>query len=98
MVLQKNNQNERWLAVGLLLAVMGFISFVIILPLVNQGLALHEEKNALGFRFEQHERILARKQSVVDEMEMLKNQICRTKLFKYPKYQCVSVSRIAGND
>ncbi len=74
MVLQKNNQNERWLAVGLLLAVMGFISFVIILPLVNQGLALHEEKNALGFRFEQHERILARKQSVVDEMEMLKTK------------------------
>lgn len=74
MVLQKNNQNERWLAIGLLLVVIGFISFVIILPLVNQGLALHEEKNALGFRFEQHERILARKQSVIDEMETLKSQ------------------------
>ncbi len=74
MVLQKNNQNERWLAVGLLLAVMSFISFVIILPLVNQGLALHEEKNALSFRFEQYERILSRKQSVIDEMETLKSQ------------------------
>lgn len=72
MVLQKNNQNERWLAVGLLLAVMSFISFVIILPLVNQGLALHEEKNTLGFRFQQYERILSRKQSVIDEMEALK--------------------------
>ncbi len=74
MVFQKNNQNERWLAIGLLLTVMSFISFVIILPLVNQGLALHEEKNALSFRFEQHERILARKQSVIDEMESLKSQ------------------------
>ncbi|MDD5754443.1 MAG: type II secretion system protein GspM [Methylococcales bacterium] len=72
MVLHKNNQNERWLAIGLLLVVIGFISFVIILPLVNQGLALHEEKNALGFRFEQYERILSRKQSVIDEMETLK--------------------------
>ncbi len=70
----KNNQNERWMAVGLLLAVMSFISFVIILPLINQGLALHDEKNTLGFRFEQYERILARKQSVIDEMDALKAQ------------------------
>ncbi|MDD2864394.1 MAG: general secretion pathway protein GspM, partial [Methylococcales bacterium] len=63
MVLQKNNQNDRFLSVGLLLGVLGFISFVIIMPLVNQGLALNEEKNALGFRFEQYERILSRKQS-----------------------------------
>ncbi len=75
MVIQKNNQHERLLAVSLLLAVMGFISFVIILPLINQGLALHEEKNALNFRFEQYERILSRKQSVVDEMELLKSEI-----------------------
>ncbi len=75
MVLQKNNQNERLLAVGLLLAVVSFISFVIILPLVNQGLALHDEKNTLGFRLEQYERILSRKQSVIDEMETLKSQI-----------------------
>ena len=74
MVLQKNNQNERWLAVGLLLAVISFISFVIILPLINQGLALRDEKNALDFRFQQYERILARKQSVIDEMETLKAQ------------------------
>lgn len=74
MVLQKNNQSERWLAVGLLLTVMSFISFVIILPLINQGLALHEEKNNLSFRFEQYERILARKQSIIDEMETLKSQ------------------------
>lgn len=70
----KNNQNERWLAVGLLLAVMSFISFVIILPLINQGLALHDERNTLGFRLEQYERILARKQSVIEEMETLKTQ------------------------
>lgn len=74
MIRQKNNQNERLLAVGLLLAVMSFISFVIILPLINQGLALREEKNTLVFRFEQYERILSRKQSVIDEMETLKSQ------------------------
>lgn len=75
MVIQKNNQNDRFLAVGLLLAVISFISFVIVMPLVNQGLALHEEKNALDFRFEQYERILSRKQSVIENMENLKSQI-----------------------
>ena len=74
MIRQKNNQNARWLAVGLLLALISLIGFIIILPLVNQGLALYEEKNALGFRFEQYERILARKQSVIDEMEALKEK------------------------
>ncbi len=74
MIRQKNNQNARWLAVGLLLALISLIGFIIILPLVNQGLALYEEKNALGFRFEQYERILARKQSVIDEMETLKEK------------------------
>lgn len=74
MIRQKNNQNARWLAVGLLLALISLIGFIIILPLVNQGLALYEEKNALGFRFEQYERILARKQSVIDEMESLKEK------------------------
>lgn len=75
MVIQKNNQNDRFLAIGLLLGVIGFISFVIVMPLVNQGLALHEEKNALSFRFGQYERILSRKQSVIEEMENLKSQI-----------------------
>ncbi len=74
-MVRQNNKNERWLAVGLLLAVMSFISFIIILPLINQGLALHEEKNALGFRFEQYQRILSRKQSVLNEMETLKTQV-----------------------
>lgn len=75
MVIQKNNQNDRFLAIGLLLGVIGFISFVIVMPLVNQGLALHEEKNALSFRFEQYERILSRKQNVIEDMENLKSQI-----------------------
>jgi len=75
MVIQKNNQNDRFLAVSLLLAVISFISFVIVMPLVNQGLALHEEKNALGFRFEQYERILSRKQTVMEDIENLKSQI-----------------------
>lgn len=75
MVIQKNNQNDRFLAIGLLVGVIGFISFVIVMPLVNQGLALHEEKNALSFRFEQYERILSRKQNVIEDMENLKSQI-----------------------
>ena len=48
------HQHERGLAVGLLVTVIGFIIFVIILPLINQGLALHEEKIALTFRLQQY--------------------------------------------
>jgi general secretion pathway protein M len=72
MVIPKNNISERWLAVGLLLLISSFVGFVIILPLINQGLALHNEKNALAFRFEQYERILARRQSMTEAMASLK--------------------------
>lgn len=69
-----NHHYERSLAVGLLAVVLGFILFVIILPLVHQGLALHDEKTALAFRLQQYERILGRKQAVIEEIEALKAQ------------------------
>jgi len=68
------HQRDRGLALGLLATVIGFIVFVIILPLINQGVALHEEKMALAFRLQQYERILGRKQAVIDEIEALKTQ------------------------
>ena len=68
------HQRDRGLALGLLATVIGFIVFVIILPLINQGVALHEEKMALAFRLQQYERILGRKQAVIDEIEALKAQ------------------------
>jgi len=41
---------QRWIAVGLLIAVILVIILVIIIPLVSKGMELHETKNTLVFK------------------------------------------------
>ncbi|HEY8094975.1 MAG TPA: type II secretion system protein GspM [Methylobacter sp.] len=69
-----NKKLQRWLAVGLLVAAILVVSLIVIMPLVNKGLELHEAKNNLVFRLQQYERILARKDAVVASMKAVKEQ------------------------
>ena len=69
-----NQQMQRWLAVGLLVAVVLFIGMVVIVPLVTKGMELNETKNNLVFRLQQYERILATKDSVIDGMAKIEQQ------------------------
>lgn len=63
---------QRWIAVGLLLFVVLLLSLIIIVPVINKGLALHETKNNLLFKLDQYERILAKKDTVIANMEKIK--------------------------
>jgi general secretion pathway protein M len=65
---------QRWLAVGLLVAVVVIVSIIVIVPLVSKGLELHDVKNSLVFRLQQYERILAKKESVVASMAKINQQ------------------------
>ncbi|MDO9106251.1 MAG: type II secretion system protein GspM [Methylovulum sp.] len=67
-------QTQRWLAIGLLMLVMLIVGMVLIVPLVSKGMALNEAKNALVFRLQQYERILAKKDSVIAGMAKIKQQ------------------------
>lgn len=67
-------QMQRWLAVGLLIVVILTVGLVVIVPVINKGLALHEAKNNLVFRLQQYERILARKDAVIASINTLKEQ------------------------
>ncbi len=69
-----SKQMQRWLAVGLLVAAILIVSLVVIVPVVNKGLELHEAKNNLVFRLQQYERILARKDAVIESMSAIKEQ------------------------
>jgi general secretion pathway protein M len=65
---------QRLLAVGLLVAAILIVSLVVILPVVNKGLELHEAKKNLVFSLQQYERILARKDAVIQSMNAIKEQ------------------------
>ena len=65
---------QRWLAVALLVVAILIVGLVVIMPVVNKGLELHEAKNNLVFRLQQYERILARKEAVIASMSAIKEQ------------------------
>ncbi|MDD5412518.1 MAG: type II secretion system protein GspM [Methylobacter sp.] len=69
-----SKQFQRLLAVGLLVAAILIVSLVVILPVVNKGLELHEAKKNLVFSLQQYERILARKDAVIQSMNAIKEQ------------------------
>ncbi|MDP3877411.1 MAG: type II secretion system protein GspM [Methylobacter sp.] len=70
----KSQQMQRWLAVGLLVAALLLVSLVIIVPVINKGLELYEHKNNLAFTLQQYQRILAKKDAVIDNMNVIKEQ------------------------
>lgn len=74
MVKTGSQQMQRWLAVALLVAAILIVILVVIVPVVNKGLELHEVKNNLVFRLQQYERILARKDAVIESMSVIKEQ------------------------
>jgi len=67
-------KQQRWLAVGLLLVVSLIAGLLIIVPVVNKGLVLLDAKNNLVFKLRQYERILAKKEAVIESQEHIKQQ------------------------
>lgn len=74
MTKMSNKQMQRWLAVGLLVTAILVACLVVIFPLINKGLELNEEKNNLVFKLQQYERIMARKEAVIESVNTIKEQ------------------------
>jgi general secretion pathway protein M len=74
VIIPDNAERQRWLAVGLLIAVLLIVGMVIIMPVVTKGLEFHETKNTLVFKLQQYERILAKKDAVTESMNKIKEQ------------------------
>ena len=74
MINENSQKIQRWLAVGLLITVVLIIGLIVIVPLLNKGMALHDAKNSLLFKLQQYERILATKESVVADMAKIQQQ------------------------
>jgi general secretion pathway protein M len=67
-------QQQRWLAVGLLIIVILLAGLLIIVPVISKGLALYDTKNNLLFKLQQYERILAKKDAVITSRDKIKQQ------------------------
>ena len=69
-----NKHTQRWLAVGLLVLVIVTFAALVLTPLLGKGMELSEEKDALEFKLQQYERILATKDSVTAALQNLMEQ------------------------
>ena len=72
MLMKDEIMVQRWLALGLLLFVFLLIIIVAIVPLVSMGLDYYEQKQELTFRLQRSKQIVARKQTVVEDIKNIK--------------------------
>jgi general secretion pathway protein M len=69
-----NRQQQRWLAVGLLVLVVILAFSLVIWPIINKGLELNETKENLAFTLKKYERILANKENVQKSIASIEQQ------------------------
>ena len=69
-----NRQQQRWLAVGLLIVVLLLAFSLVIWPIVDKGLELSETKENLAFTLKKYERILAGKENVQKSIASIEEQ------------------------
>lgn len=69
-----NRVVSRWLALGLLMAIVLLVILVLLLPLLMKTVELKETTGDLAFKLKRYERILARKDAVFDSVEKLTAQ------------------------
>lgn len=90
MIRINNKRMERWLAVGLLAAVILLIGLAVLWPAVGKWMELNEEKLSLARQLKQYERILAGKDAVVESMDNVKKEILEQGYFN--RQQTVSLA------
>lgn len=78
---EMSNQMQRWLAVGLLVAVLVMLFTAVFVPVFNRWMELNEDKSQLALKLRQYERILAGKDAVVENMNSIKEQIIEQNYF-----------------
>lgn len=72
---EKNRNIQRWLAVGLLAALLLILLVAVFVPAVSKWIELREEKDQLAIKLRQYERILAGKDTIVKNMGSVKEAI-----------------------
>lgn len=74
MLMKDEIMYQRWLALGLLVFVFMLIIIVAIVPLVSTGLDYYQQKQELTFRLQRSKQIVARKQTVLEDIKNIKQQ------------------------
>ena len=72
---QLSSNQQRWLALGLLLLVGLLLITLVVMPIANQGLEYNENKQDLAFRLKRFRQVIASKDSVLEKIAEAREQI-----------------------
>jgi general secretion pathway protein M len=85
---------ERWLALGLLLAVILLLCLSLFVPAIGKWMELHEDKITLARQLKQYERILAGKDAVAVSMDNIKKQILEQGYFNSQQTEALASAEL----
>ncbi|MGR9037376.1 MAG: type II secretion system protein GspM, partial [Gammaproteobacteria bacterium] len=79
---------------GLLMALILFLVLVVVAPAISKWGELNEEKNTLARRYDQYKRILAEKDTVVETMASIKDQVSEKGYFNSQQTEALSSAEL----
>lgn len=91
---EKNRNIQRWLAVGLLVALLLILIVAVFVPAVSKWMELREEKDQLAIKLRQYERILAGKDSVFKSMGSIKAAIQQQNYFNSQNTEALASAEV----
>jgi len=74
-MMQLNNKQQQWTAIGLLIAIILIVGSAIFIPWYNAVSAMQEKTEALIFRIKRYERIIASRDQVMRGVEQARNDV-----------------------
>jgi general secretion pathway protein M len=91
---EKNRNIQRWLAVGLLAALLLILLVAVFVPAVSKWSELREEKDQLAIKLRQYERILAGKDTIVKNMGSVKEAIQEQNYFNSQNTEALASAEV----
>ncbi len=74
-MMQLNNKQQQWTAIGLLIAIILIVGSAIFMPWYSALSAMQEETESLIFRIKRYERIIASRDQVMRGIEQARNDV-----------------------
>jgi general secretion pathway protein M len=85
---------QRWLAVGLLAALLLIVIAAVFVPAIGKWIELREEKDQLAIKLRQYERILAGKDAVIKNMGAVKEAIQEQNYFNSQNTEALASAEV----
>jgi general secretion pathway protein M len=91
---EQNRNIQRWLAVGLLAALLLIVIAAVFVPAIGKWIELREEKDQLAIKLRQYERILAGKDAVIKNMGAVKEAIQEQNYFNSQNTEALASAEV----